>query len=315
MSKTVENEYIKEDIYKIQVPVISLEHQKIGTKIDLIGAIHIASPRYYDQVLSLLQQDDIVLYEFCGWGKVDRQTKEKFLFFLKIDISQFYRELANHANNYYWKRFSQMNSAISQVNLDKINHPKADELKKQLKDIMWYLTQKSEILNADVDVQLVYQWDKINYRNLPDNRKHADMTEQNLVDTMRIFSLENVYFLFLKISLVFIRKYFMKSVAKHVISGKLDSSMTSENHTRNELHRNREEMLFKKIQEYENLVNRIGVFYWAWHLKSIEEHLLQHWYVRKNITYLDSIRRYSKIIEEEDNDPASNPFELKNTLT
>jgi len=29
-----------------------------------------------------------------------------------------------------------MNSAISQVNLDKINHPKADELKKQLKDIM-----------------------------------------------------------------------------------------------------------------------------------------------------------------------------------
>jgi len=78
---------------------------------------------------------------------------------------------------------------------------------------------------------------------------------------MRIFSLENVYFLFLKISLVFIRKYFMKSVAKHVISGKLDSSMTSENHTRNELHRNREEMLFKKIQEYENLVNRIGVFY------------------------------------------------------
>jgi len=66
MSKTVENEYIKEDIYKIQVPVISLEHQKIGTKIDLIGAIHIASPRYYDQVLSLLQQDDIVLYEFCG---------------------------------------------------------------------------------------------------------------------------------------------------------------------------------------------------------------------------------------------------------
>lgn len=58
-----QNEYVKIDKYKIQVPAIELEHQVRGTKIDLIGAIHIASPRYYDEVLSLLSQDDIVLYE------------------------------------------------------------------------------------------------------------------------------------------------------------------------------------------------------------------------------------------------------------
>jgi hypothetical protein len=66
MDPQAKDEYIKIDEYRVQVPVIGMEHQISGTKIDLIGAIHIASPRYYDQVLSLLQQDDIVLYELCG---------------------------------------------------------------------------------------------------------------------------------------------------------------------------------------------------------------------------------------------------------
>jgi hypothetical protein len=130
-------------------------------------------------------------------------------------------------------------------------------------------------LNADVDVQLVYQCDKINYINLPDNRKHADMTRKEIVDTMKVFSLENMYFLLLKITHALISKYFMKYIVEAIINGKLDSSMASENRIWREFHKNREEALFRKIHAYEDKVDKIGIFYGAGHLKSIEEHLVK----------------------------------------
>jgi hypothetical protein len=81
------------------------------------------------------------------------------------------------------------------------------------------------------------------------------------MDAMKVFSLENIYFLFAKISLIFIRKYFMKHAVEYIINGEWDSSMTSENNIWSKLHGNRENKLFKEIPIYENTVGRIGVLY------------------------------------------------------
>lgn len=72
----------------------------------------------------------------------------------------------------------------------------------------------------DADLQLVYQGDRIDYARLPDNRIHADMTSQELISTMKVFSLDNLYSLSEVLSLIVARKRFLKKYADRIINAR-----------------------------------------------------------------------------------------------
>jgi len=73
-----------------ETDTITLVHPSKGKTIRLVGVVHIATPEYYQRVLSSLQKMDVVLYE-C----IEDESKER-----KIPVDNPYQDLAQKMNDY-----------------------------------------------------------------------------------------------------------------------------------------------------------------------------------------------------------------------
>ncbi len=265
------DEYIKVDDKTIQMPVVVMENNK-GTTVNLFGTIHIASPKYYYQVYSELNKsNDVVLYEWIK--KEGKQTlKDKLIFINTITINKLYGNLSNAINDSTKKKLSKIFRKIIKKNPDK----------------EWDYEKYKQVLLDQAKV--VSQSEGIDYAHLPELWEHADITTKEITKKTNIFSRQNIKYLWLNIwASLFWSKFFLKRIAKNFFSG-IKSIKTSKSPL-DELNILREQKVLDKISDYEQTKSKIWVFYGSAHLENLENSLKKKWYLRKNIFYMDAIRK------------------------
>lgn len=263
------NEYMKIDDEKIQTPIITLENSK-GTTVNLVGALHIASPKYYDEIFSILNRNDVVLYEQVKKEK-EQTLKDKMIFLNNISTSELYKNLSESVNMSSDKKISKIFNECIKNNPEK----KLD-----------YEKYKQELLDQ---MKVVYQWEQIDYEHLPDSREHADISTKDITKGTRIISWQNMKYLGIKV-LTSIVKFSIDEFGGDFFSSLKNNEWKSPLRKLDWL---REQKVLDKIEEheYKNTQSKIWVFYGSAHLENLEKQLKERWYKRTNIEYIEAVRK------------------------
>lgn len=261
------NEYMKIDDNVIQTSVVTLENE-IGSVVNLVGAIHVASPKYYDEVFSILNKNDVVFYEQVKNEK-EQTLKDKMVFLNSISTSELYKSLSDSVNISLDKKLSKVFDGFIKNNPEeKINY---EEYKQKLFHQM----------------KVIYQWEKIDYTCLPESWEHADITTQDITKTTSILSLQNMKYLWMKI-LTSTAKIFINQTWGDFFSKLKNNTWKS---PLKDLDWLREQKVLDKIEEHKNTKSQIWVFYGVGHLENLEEQLKEKWYKRTGMKYIEAIRK------------------------
>jgi hypothetical protein len=255
-----------------------MENDK-GSVVHLVWAIHIWSPKYYEELFSILTNDnDVVLYEQIR--RSDKPKKrDKFIFLNKISLSKLYQNLSKEINtSTNHKLYEVFNKLI-----------KKDPNKKSI-----YEKQKHDISKQ---MEIVSQWDAINYSNLPQSWEHADVTIDEITAKTKIFSWQNIKFLRMKIWVAIAKsKFFVKRIAKRFIS-RITYDNLKKWSSLDKISKIREQKVFDKIDRRKHMKSKTWILYWSYHLSSMENELSNKWYKRKDIQWITAITKMPKIDE------------------
>lgn len=277
------DEYIKHDKYAEEVAYVHLVNPDNGKNIDLVGAIHIGLPSYYTKVQEILDKCDVVFYEGVAPSKRGRKIRDDFLFLDKVPLRRLYRSIAGAVSEYY----RDGSVAIAEL--------LPSELPPALGDLI--------TISGDEfakEMALVCQSNAIDYGNLPENWYRADLTYDEVLSNMSIFSRENLLFGVLKLISELTLRY--KGV-RHLIAGQIARGSVTQ--TTNidpfpSIMTPREEKVYERVGEFENRdeIEKMGVLYGVGHLPSLEKGLEKKGYKRDGIEYLEAIRKMPRDMEQ-----------------
>jgi hypothetical protein len=277
-------DYARTDRYKEEVAIVHLAHRIIKKNINLVGAIHIGSPGYYNEVMKYLNRQDVALYELVKEGKGIPTEKDKFLFCEGLHLGEFYKSLA---------------IAVSEYQTTKIEDA--------LEPLIQEDPHRASIINKYKEscleeLRLVFQADAIDYKNLPKHWQWADIDYDELKSHIEIVSLENLAFGLIKI-VSYLQSTFPelnKEIGKMMVDkGIIALAAESKLNLLAKTNEIREETVYRKIMECENdeRIRNIGIFYGIGHFPNMEATLAEKGYYRTGIDFVEAIRKQTKDIE------------------
>ncbi|GEM_PF-3225132 len=272
-------EYVRADEAKEEVAVVHLINQSTGKRIDLVGAIHIGSQKYYNSVKKLLENCNAILYESVSPSSNTSSLRKRFIFSNNIHLSEFYRKIAESVTKHHTREISDAVKKASREDPDRT---------------YFFIKYGNKLIE---ELELVFQGDAIDYNNLPQNWYHADLTHDEINKKIKIFSKDNLAFGILKLISNVVIKYqwVMDKLVESIVTNGFISKRKNKNFILH-INRAREAKVYEQVERLEQSkdINYIGIFYGAGHLPHLEKGLMQREYIREGIEYLEIHRKQSK---------------------
>lgn len=242
------NDYILNDRFFLNTAIVNMKNKE-GKEIDLVGAVHIGTEKYYSSLEKKLDESDYVLYEGVDKPENPKAFKHKLQMINYSNLKEMYAKIAESGT--------------------KIRAEKYPNIAKE---------------NLDIICQTSYFSEKTKQENW----LHADLNLDELEAEIGFFSKDNFNFLRLALvsKLVIKIDFLSEKLAEELLKGYVLAEQKDSINIKS-IEFPREQRVYEVLnQTLTKEHDKISIFYGAAHLGRIEENILVRGYERNKIEYI-----------------------------